>query len=90
MPEPLSESNDGLGVSDVGNGISCLQEGPDEVMQGLSEGLMEFLHVILGVGLLARSHVIVSEDFLEVIRRSDGILPHAEELVVRRLVKHDG
>ena len=24
VPEPLGESSDGLGVSDVGNGISCL------------------------------------------------------------------
>ena len=30
------------------------------------------------------------EDFLEVIPRSDGIFPQAEESVVRRLVKHVG
>ena len=40
--------------------------------------------------MLACCHVIVGEDFLEVIPRSDGILPQTEELVVRRLVKHDG
>ena len=51
---------------------------------------MKLLQVILGAGLLARSHVIVGEDFLEVIPRSDGILPQPEESVVRRLVEHDG
>ena len=51
---------------------------------------MKLLQVILCAGLLARSHVIVSEHFLEVIPRSDGIIPQAEEPVVRRLVKHDG
>ena len=50
---------------------------------------MKLLQVILGAGLLTRSHVIVGEDFLEVIPRSDGILPQVEELVVHRLVKHD-
>ena len=74
MPEPLGESGDGLDVSDVGNGISCLQEMPDEVMQGILGGLMKLLQVILGIGLLARSHIIVGEDFLEVIPRSDKIL----------------
>ena len=44
-------------------------------MQGLPGGLMKLLQVILGVGLLVRSHVIIGEDFLEVIPRSDGILP---------------
>ena len=74
VPEPFGESGDGLGVSDVGNGISCLRETPDEVAQGLPKGLMKLFQVILGVRLLARGHVIVSEDFLEVIPRSDGIL----------------
>ena len=74
MPKPFGESGDGLSVSDVGNEISCLREAPDEVTQGLPGGLMKLLQVILGIGLLARSHIIVSEDFLEVIPRSDGIL----------------
>ena len=51
---------------------------------------MKLFQVILGVGLLTRGHVIVSEDFLEVIPRSDGVLSQAEEPVVCRLVKHDG
>ena len=50
---------------------------------------MKLLQVILGVRLLAHSHVIVGEDFLEVVPRSDGVLPQAEELVICRLVKHD-
>ena len=50
---------------------------------------MKLLQVILGAGLLARSHVIVGEEFLEVIPRSDGILPQAAEPVVHKLVKHD-
>ena len=75
MLEPFGESGDGLGVSDVGNKFSCLQEAPDEVMQGLPSGLMKLLWVILGAGMLAHSHVVVGEDFLEVIPRSDGVLP---------------
>ena len=31
VSEPFGESGDGLGVSDVRNGISCLREAPDEV-----------------------------------------------------------
>ena len=90
MPEPFGESGDGLSVSDDGNKISCLQEAPDEVTQGLLGGLMKLLQVMLGARLLAHSHIIVSEDFLKVIPRSDGILLQAEETVVHRLVKHDG
>ena len=51
---------------------------------------MKLLQVILGARLLAHSHVIVGEDFLEVIPRSDGVLLLAEEPVICRLVKHDG
>ena len=90
MPDPFGESGDGLSISDVGNRISCLREASDEVTQGLPEGLMNLLQVILGAGLLTLGHVIVGEDFLEVIPRLDGVLPQAEELVICRLVKHDG
>ena len=51
--------------------------------------MMKLLQIILDAGLLACSHIIVGEDFLEVIPRSDGILPQAEEPVVHKLVKHD-
>ena len=90
MSEPFGEGGDGLGFGDVGNGVSCLQEVPNELMQGLLGGLMKLLHVVLGARLLARGDVIVGEDFLEVVPRSDGVLPQAKELVVCRLVKHDG
>ena len=50
---------------------------------------MKLFQVILGVGLLSCSHVVVSEDFLEVIPRSDGVLLQAKELIICRLVKHD-
>ena len=43
MLEPFGESSDGLGISDVGNEISCLQEAPNEVMHGLLRGLMKLL-----------------------------------------------
>ena len=43
MLEPFGEGGDGLGVSDVGNRVSCLQEVSDEVMQGLLGGLMKLL-----------------------------------------------
>ena len=51
---------------------------------------MKLFQVILGVRLLACSHVVVAEGFLEVVPRSDGVLLQAEEPVVCRLLKHDG
>ena len=50
---------------------------------------MKLLQVILGARLLARGDVIVGEDFLEVIPRSDGVLLQAKEQTISRLVKHD-
>ena len=41
--EPFGESGDGLSIGDVRNGVSCLREVPDEVMQGLLRGLMKLL-----------------------------------------------
>jgi hypothetical protein len=59
-------------------------------VQGLLEGLMRLFQVILGAWLLAGGHVALSEDLLEVIPRSEEVLPQAKEPVVRRLVEHDG
>ena len=50
---------------------------------------MKLFQVILGDGLLACIHVVVSEDFLEVVLRSDGVLLQAKEPIICRLVKHD-
>ena len=50
---------------------------------------MKLFQVILGAGLLACSHVVVGEDFLEVIPRSDGVFLQAKEPIICRLVKHD-
>jgi len=50
---------------------------------------MKLFQVIIGAGLLACCHVVVSEDFLEVVLRSDGILLQAKEPIICRLVKHD-
>ena len=50
---------------------------------------MKLFQVILGAELLACSHVVVGEDFLEVILRSDGVLLQAKEPIIYRLVKHD-
>ena len=75
IPKPFGESDNGLGINNVGNRVSCLQEAPDEVTQGLLRGLMKLLQVILGARLLARSHVIVGEDFLKVVPRLFRVLP---------------
>ena len=50
---------------------------------------MKLFQVILGDGLLACSHVVVGEDFLEVIPRLDGVLLQANELIIFRQVMHD-
>ena len=50
---------------------------------------MKLFHVILGARLLACSHVVVGEDFVEVALRSDGVLLLAKEPIICRLVKHD-
>ena len=51
---------------------------------------MKLFHVILGAWLLVGGHVVLSEDLLEVVLRSDGVLPQAKEPIVHRLVEHDG
>ena len=48
---------------------------PDEATQGLPGGLMKLFQVILGAWLLIGGHVVLSEDLLDVIPRSDGVLP---------------
>ena len=50
---------------------------------------MKLFEVIHGAGLLVCSHIVVGEDFLEVIPRSDGVLLQAKEPIICRLVKHD-
>ena len=89
VSEPIDEGSDGLSIGDVRDGVSCLQEAPDEVTQRFPRGLMKLFQVILGAGLLACSHVVTGEDFLEVIPRSDGVLLQAKEPIICRLVKHD-
>ena len=50
---------------------------------------MKLFQVMLGTELLACSHVVVGEDFLEVVPRSDGVLLQSKEPIICRLVKHD-
>jgi hypothetical protein len=40
MVKPLGEGGDGLGVGDVGDGISCFREMSDEVPERISRSLM--------------------------------------------------
>ena len=89
MSKPFGEGGNGLDVGDVGDGVSCLREAPDEVTQRFPRGPMKLFHVIPGARLLACSHVVVGEDFLEVVPRSDGVLLQAKEPIICRLVKHD-
>ena len=51
---------------------------------------MKLLQIVLGAWMLACGHVFCDESPIEVFPRSDGVRPEAEELVVRRLVEHDG
>ena len=81
VEEPLGERGNGLAAADVGDGVPRLQEAPDEATQGLPEGLMKLFQVILGAWLLVGGHVVLDEDFLEVVPRSDGVLLQAKELV---------
>ena len=62
---------------------------PDEVTQRFPEGQMNLFKVILSAGLLRCNHVFVSEHFLEVIPRLDGVLLQAKEPIICILVKHD-
>ena len=73
--ESSSESRDGLAIPDVGDGVPCFGEVPDVALQRFPRGLMEFLQIIFCARLLARCHVILDEDFLDIIPRFDGILP---------------
>ena len=73
--ESSGESGDGLAVPNVGDGVPCSGEAPDVASQRFPRGLMEFLQIISRARLLAGSHVILDEYFLEIIPRFDGILP---------------
>ena len=75
VEEHFGEGSYGLAVADVGDGVPCLRDAPDEATQGLLEGLMKFFQVILDAWLLIGGHVVLGEDLLEVIPRSDGVLP---------------
>ena len=72
--ESSGESRDGLVVPDVGDGVPYFREAPDVASQRFPRGLMEFLQIIFRARLLARCHVILDEDFLEIITRFDGVL----------------
>ena len=73
--ESSGESRDGLAVPDVGDGVPCFREAPDVASQRFPRSLMEFLQIIFHARLLACCHVILDEDFLEIIPRFDGIVP---------------
>ena len=73
--ESSGESGDGLAIPNVGDDVPCFGEAPDIASQRLPRDLMEFLHIKFCARLLARCHVILNEDFLEIIPRFDGILP---------------
>ena len=89
VSKPFGEGGGGLGIDDVGDRVSCLREAPDEVTQRFPRGLMKLFQVILGARLLACSHVVVGEDFLEVVPRSNGVLLQAKEPIICSLVNHD-
>ena len=72
--ESSGESGDRLAVPDVGGGVPCFREAPDVASQRIPRGLMEFLQIIFRARLLARCHVILNEDFLEIIPRFNGVL----------------
>ena len=73
--ESSSESGDGLAIPDVGDGVPYFGEAPDVASQRFPRGLIEFLQIIFCARLLACCHVILDEDFLEIIPRFDEILP---------------
>ena len=77
--ESSCESEDGLDVPNVGDGVPCFRETPDVASQRFPRGLMEFLQIIFRARLLARCLVILDEDFLEIIPRFDGVLPQAHK-----------
>ena len=58
VEEPFGEGRDGLTVADVGDGVPCPREAPNEAAQGLPSGLMKLLLVILGAWLLTSGHVV--------------------------------
>ena len=73
--ESSGESGDGLAVPDVGDGVPCFREASNVASQRFPRSLMEFLQIIFHARLLARCHIILDEEFLEIIPRFDGILP---------------
>jgi len=72
--ESSIECGDGLTVPNVGDDVPCFREMPDVASQRFPRGLMEFLQIIFRARLLARCHLILDEDFLEIIPRFNGVL----------------
>ena len=67
-----------------------LQKTSDVAMEELGRFLIDVIQIVLGARLSTRSHVVVSEDLLQLFLRSDGIRGEACEPVHCGWREHDG
>ena len=87
--ESSGESEDGLTIPDVGDGVPHFQEMPDVASQRFPRFLMEFLQKILHARLLTHCHVILNKNSLKIIPRFNGVLPQAHKPIIGRLGEHN-
>ena len=88
--ESSDEGGDDLSFCDVGNRIPHLGKGSDVATEELGWLLVDAVQIMLGAWPSTRSHVVVSEDLLQLFLRSDGIQGEAREPVHHGWRKHDG
>ena len=71
--ESSDEGGDDLCFHDVGNRIPHNGKSPNVTTVKLGRFLIDAVQIVLGVCPSTRSHVVVGEDLLQLLPRSDGI-----------------
>ena len=72
--EISDEHGDDIAIADVGDGVPHLREAPDVSTERLTRPLVKLFQVMLCTRLDVSCHEVLDEDFLEIIRRINGIL----------------
>ena len=73
MMKSSDKGGDDLSFHDVGNRIPHLKKASDVATEELGWLLIDAVRIMLGARPSTRSHIIVSEDLLQLLPRSDGI-----------------
>ena len=88
--ESSNEGGDDFCFRDVRNRIPHLEKMSDEATEKLRQFLIDAIQIVLGARLSTCSHVVVGEDLLQLLPRSDGIRGEARKPVQCGWREHDG